>query len=90
MTLAEKLNTYNVTYSVEKGKVTLECCPTDDQVGPDGTLVDPEQEAFVEAAESFDAYLDYHPYGREGGFVVYVEADGERSWYAEHGDCEWQ
>ena len=90
MTLAEKLNTYNVTYNVEKGKVTLECCPTDDQLSPDGVLLDPEQEKFTDEMESFEAYLDFHPFGPEGGFVPYVEVDGERAWFAMNGDCEWQ
>ena len=90
MTLAEKLNKFKINSVVHKGKVTLECEPDDDQLNPDGTLVDPEQDQFVDEMESFEAYLEVHPEGRGGGYVPYVvEINGERAWFDENGDNEW-
>lgn len=96
MTLAEKLNKFDVTYTVTKGKVTLDCMPIDEQVSPDGTLVDEEQEEFIKEMENFtkemenfETYLDLHPHGQEGGYVPYVETNGEIAWYDEYDDCEW-
>lgn len=90
MTFLEQLNRYNVGHSVEKGKVSLEACPDDidDLCGPDGTVTDKDFDTFLDALEKTERYLDDHPYGREGGYVAWVEHGGERYWYSES-ECEW-
>ena len=91
MTLVEKLNRYGVQDSVEKGVVTLEAVPDDfdDLSNEEGDVIDQGFSAFLGELETFQAYLDLHPYGREGGYVPHVETPtGERAYYNES-EGEW-
>ena len=91
MTLVEKLNRYGVQDVVKRGVVLLEVVP-DDLSGlcnDVGDVTDKGLLAFLDEVESFQAYLDLHPYGREGGYVPHVETlTGERAYYNES-EGEW-
>jgi len=91
VTLVEKLNRYGVQASAHKGVVSLEAVPDDlaNLCDEEGTVVDAGLSAFLDELDTFKAYLDEHPYGREGGFVHRVEAGREKAWYNE-GDGEWE
>lgn len=90
MTLAEKLNKHNAQHEVTKGKVTVTCVPEDSQLTADGTVTDAEFAAFADELDKAEAYLDQHPWGYGGGYVAWVELNGEKSWFSENGDCEWE
>ena len=88
--LVERLNKYNGNPVVEKGTVTVELVPDEGQLGPDGTVTDPDLELFLEQLETAKKYLDVHPrHGRDGGYVAVVVLDGEAAFYDEH-ENEWE
>ncbi len=89
--LTEQLDKYGVSYNVTKGKVTLESVPPDDSglLDAEGVVVDAAFDVFLDELDGLTAYLDEHPYGREGGYVVWVERGNEKSWFDEHGENEW-
>jgi hypothetical protein len=88
VTLAEKLNRYEVSVSVSKGEVTL-TAESDFELNDDGTAVNPEVQAFLDELDDYTAYLDEHPEGADrGGYVVFVE-DGDDTAQYDHGDCSW-
>lgn len=92
VSLADKLNRYGVNATVSKGKVSLEAVPTDLDAlcDSEGTVTDAEFDQFLTDLDGFEAHVDAHPEGRDrGGYVVWVERNGEAAWYSES-DCEWR
>lgn len=94
MTLAEKLNKYNASYAVTRGKVDLQVAPEDESLYNDNgdTLVDPDAVAFLDALDKAEAFLEEHPFSRSGSnqYVCRVELGDEVAWYDDLGDCEWK
>lgn len=90
MTLAEKLNQYEVSFCLEKTGVTLEACPKDDTLfDEEGNVVDVKFNAFLDVLEVAKAYVDYNPVHRDAGLVVYAEAEDETAWFDATGECAW-
>ena len=91
MTLTEKLNKYECSFKTSKTGVSLDVCPDDDSLAKDGTVTDPDLNAFLDLIEKDDffVWIDTCPYDRRVGLVCCVEYKGESSWYDENGDCEW-
>lgn len=84
MTLADKLNKYQAHYNHEENEV--EFVPGDDDCDSEGYVIDPELNEFFDGVTG---RLDYHPYGRDGGYVAWAEYKGEAAWYDERGECCW-
>ena len=91
-TLAERLNNRGVQADVEKGVVELQAYPDnlDDLCNAEGKVTDEKFLKYLDWLYKLKAYLDTHPYGREGGYVPFAENDsGARTWYSESEGC-WQ
>lgn len=91
-TLAERLNSRGVQADVEKGVVELQAYPDnlDDLCNAEGEVTDEKFSKYLDWLCKLKAYLDTHPYGREGGYVPFAEnGDGVRTWYDESEGC-WQ
>tara|TARA_R110000868_G_scaffold47769_6_gene156233 strand:+ start:1793 stop:2077 length:285 start_codon:yes stop_codon:yes gene_type:complete len=91
-TLAEKLNNRGVQADVEKGVVDLQAYPSnmDDLCNADGEVTDEKFSSYLDWLCKLKAYLDTHPYGREGGYVPFAEkSNGVRAWYNES-EGRWQ
>lgn len=97
-TLAEKLNNRGVQADVEKGVVELQACPDNlDDLCTEGEVTDEKFSKYLNWLCTLKAYLDTHPYGREGGYVPFAEnvvaiagvGRGVRAWYDESEGC-WQ
>ena len=96
MRLADRLNQYNTQPEVTKGEVELSPYPSnlDDLCDSEGTVTDPEFLKYFDWLETLGAYLDEHPYGREGGYVPTVQELDEndnfdKAWWDEN-DGLWQ
>ena len=84
--LADLLNQHNATPDVESEGVSINFCPDDAFLDDEGWVIDKALNALMDGVK---ARVDYHPYGREGGLVVYAEYQGERAWYDEHSENCW-
>ncbi len=93
MTLAEELNSRNVNPNVTKGVVELESVPEniDELCNSEGEVTDEKFSKYLDWLWTLKAYLDTHPYGREGGYVPHVteESENRTAWYNENENC-WQ
>ena len=78
MSFAEKLNQFDVSFDLTEKGVSLEATPADEDEGAAEKLLD---ETFV--------WVDYHPYGRDGGLVVRAKYRGKVAWYDSTGECCW-
>jgi hypothetical protein len=84
MTLADKLNSRNVNFVFDDCKLTLELVPKDDECDEDGVVIDEELNDFLDRLDKLRKFFNYHPYSKDGGFVVFVEdlESGEHAWYS--------
>lgn len=84
MTLAEKLNKYEVDFGVTRGVVSLEARASDESLYDDhGNVTDAAFNAFLEELDKVEAFLDHHPFSRSGsgGWVCRAELGNETAWY---------
>ena len=91
MALADKLNSRNVDFVLHDGKLALELVPEDDECDEDGVVVDKELNDFLEWSSTLRKFFEYHPYGKDGRFVVFVEdlESGGQAWYSPS-ECRWE
>ena len=87
VTLADKLNEYEVYGSTYQGSNSLQT-DLDFELNDDGTAVDPEVQAFLDELDSYTVFLDAHPEGADrGGYVFYVKHNGETARHDPHDGC---
>ena len=90
MTLADKLNKYEVSFNLQKTGVELEASPEDNSLfDAAGNVTDAEFSTFLDELETTQAYVDYDPRHKDAGLVVYAETQEEKAWYDATGECAW-
>ena len=90
MTLADKLNKYEVNFSLTKTGVQLEADPKDDSLfDAEGSVIDQAFSSFLDVLDTSTSYVDYDPRDSRAGIVVFVEAEGARAWFDLSGECSW-
>jgi len=93
MTLVDLLNKYEAGTNVKDGKLEIELVSEDpEDFSEDNKTVKPGStlDKAIDRLNAAKKYLDYHPHGREGGYVPWVFSEGDQAWYDEFGDCEWK
>lgn len=90
MTLAEKLNKYEVGFNLDETGVKLEASPEDDSLfDQEGNVTDAEFSTFLDELETTKAWVNYDPRHKDAGLVVYAESQNEKVWFDATGECAW-